>query len=191
MSKKVYYLKKDEKIIKMTSEEIKEFLNTIKDKKFLCPECRICDCEKIRYTDIKRTEGVSLGILDRTVKQNKDIDGKMYKYIDDIIYVYECSKFEEFKETKIQREKQIANKILSIDKSINKIKDDLEKRYSEILNKQLILLEKERKENLELITESSILNNLILEENEINKNYLKRKNKEKMKKLKLENNDIK
>lgn len=95
---KKYYIKKNGIVNEVTEDEYKIFKEQMeKLKKFyLCPHCKVCTCDKIKYSDIKVCEEVNDAAYEllKGVYKNK-LNGKNTKKTEvEEFEVYDCDKFE-------------------------------------------------------------------------------------------------
>ncbi|MBQ9024112.1 MAG: hypothetical protein IJ105_02690 [Bacilli bacterium] len=186
MGKTIYYLKINNKIIKISEEEKNEFLKSLENKEYLCSNCKICDCEKIKYYDIRICDEVNIALLERTLKEFVSQTGRVIHTKDDKIFVYDCKRYEEFNDKKIEEERKIARKIIVISRRINRLKDNLEFRFTEKRNEELIENEKLIEDYFKLLTNESIIKELRQDLKKISDSYQRRKNKELGKTLTLD-----
>lgn len=171
--RKIYYIKVNNEIKKITDEERNEFLKSINNKKYLCPDCKICDCEKIKYTDIRRCEEVDMALLERKITPFETANGVVRHTMDDTLKVYECKRFEPYETVIIGKEKIIANEIVELTIEMLNNKDNTSV-YRSLL--------KLKEEKLKSITNKKVLKYLDEKLEEI-----KKKQHIKEKKLKLIN----
>ncbi len=158
--KNKFYIKDNSEVNECTKEEYKEYLNKIKSegKTYLCRDCSVCTCEKVRYTDIYRCEGVNEAAYHINKKRFKDENGRIRSSNDIDFLVYDCDYFKRFKELSISDDKKIRTKILSIDKEIleNKKNNVLDDITNNLLKKRLLLLDE--------INDESVRDDLLKEE---------------------------
>lgn len=180
--KKIYYIKINGEVKKITEEEREEFLNSMKkeNKKYMCPECKVCDCEKIMYTDIRRCSEVDLALFERKISDVVTVEGKTRHIKDDRFTVFECEKFEPFEEVIINKEKAVAKEVLDITNEILQLKDQMKENYSKDDYERFVQLSDLKNKKIESITNIKVLKRL-------NKELvdLKGKHKQNIKKTKV------
>ena len=172
--KQKYYVKKDGIVSEISKEEYNQINKDLRkeNKKYLCPNCRVCTCEKIRYSDINICEEVNLATFKKTYKK---IDDK--QVLEKDFKVYDCNKFEMFRELVVRGELIIKTEILEISKRIYELLliDD----YNEEELKELYESRDKKREELH---DCGILNELTNEEEKLYQNYtlqLKMQNEQK------------
>lgn len=172
-SNRYYYIKKDGNVKKVNKEEFDEFVKSLinDNKTYLCPNCSVCDCEKIRYTNIYECEEVNIGTYERRTRQYTK-EGKILKSIDETFRVYDCDRFKLFKEIALANNNSLKDQILKIDKQLIILKDEIKDKNNENKNKSIEKLEKQRLEIINQIDNTDVLENLKKEEKEL----LKKKN---------------
>ena len=118
-----YYVKKDDKVRRITEKEYKELLKKLKDegKSYICPNCRVCTCEKIRYTDITRCEEVGYGVFILKTYESSG-ESKTVVTRDKTFQVFECDQFEPFRDIAVQQEISTKNEILDLDQIVSCIR---------------------------------------------------------------------
>lgn len=181
-----YYLKKDNKVHKMTKEEYKQFMEELKKEgtKYQCANCKVCDCEKIRYTNIYACEEVNVGLFIRKTYQFS-VEGSIRNNVDDTFFVYDCNRFEPFREAVLHEQNIIREEILEIENQILKLEDEIKKEKDEEKTKKLTDLKKLKSEKIKLVTEKTVLERLKSQQKNIREQYTY----EKIKKLRLENDE--
>ena len=152
-----YYIKKDGVLNEVNKEEyilFKEKMEKL-NKFYLCPHCKVCTCEKIRYSDINVCEEVNTSVykLLEGIYKNPT-NGKHFKKTEvDEFEVYDCDKFElysnlainkdgkvDYKKTIERENKEESNKSKSLtNKEIlqnvrNRVKEENEKKLAYQLN---------------------------------------------------------
>ena len=183
MSKKLlktkYYLKKEGRVIEINQQEYSEFKKLLKkeDKKYMCSDCRICDCEKIKYTNINICEEVNLGLFINRFYEMKSED-KTRIVRDETFDVYDCNRFEPFNDVEIRKENMIKHEILLIDKEILQLEDALSNKLDSKLENKLRELRRLKDDKLKLIHNENVLNKLKKQEVILNDNYSEEKGKE-------------
>ena len=111
---KRYYIKKDGVVTEVTAEKYNLFKEKLKmlKKQYLCPNCKECLCEKIRYSDINKCEEVNVATY--KLVNNKYIDPKtgkqMYRYEVDEFIVFDCNKFNLYSHLVQEQDGTIHNK---------------------------------------------------------------------------------
>lgn len=180
-----YYLKRNGKVKKLTKEEYEQLKKELKKegKKYICPNCNVCDCEKIKYTDITRCKEVDYGLYIKKVYEFS-ADIRVEHTIDEKFEVYDCERFHPFKEAIIHSENVIRNEIIKIDKQILLLKKELEVTNDKEKIQQVIKLQKIKSKKLKQITTQEVLKRLFYEESLLLEDF----EKEQAKKLRLENN---
>lgn len=181
-----YYLKKNGKVNIITKEEYEEFINKMKSegKKYQCSDCKICDCEKIKYTNIYNCEEVELAIFVR--KKYQFIGENMVKNtIDNTFTVFECNRFEPFREIILKEQNNTKDQILELEKQIVSLEDQTREKVNKKKQQELNELKEQRKQLMRLITEKSVLDKLKRQQKNIREQYTY----EKVKKLSLENKE--
>lgn len=160
--KKIYYIKIDGEVKQITEEERKKFLDSIKkeNKKYICPDCKVCDCEKIVYSDIRRCSEVNTALLDRTIMQTIGPNGYKTLVKDDILKVYDCEKFEPFEQVIINKERIIAKEILDITAEMLQIKDKLKDNNTKEDYDRFVKLSFLKKSKINSITNKKVLERL-------------------------------
>ena len=191
MNKKVvntkYYIKKDGKVIEVDINQLKNFLETLKKegKKYICPNCSVCDCEKIIYTDINKSKEVIIGTFER--KDYKFFrNDKVIRTKDETFKVYECKRFEMFKEFDKQNGINLRKEIINIDKKILTLKHEIINQYDKEKNEELVRLQMNRREMIDKIDDPAVLEDLKIREDSLKRMYMRIN--ERNKALKLENN---
>lgn len=172
--KQKYYVKKDGIVSEINREEYNQVNKELmkENKKYLCPNCRVCTCEKIRYSDINTCEEVILATFKKTYRKVDD-----RQVLEKDFKVYDCNKFEMFRELVIRGELIIKSEILEISKKIYELllTDDYD---DEELEKLYELRDKKKEE----LHDCGILNELTNEEAKLYQNYtlqLKMQNEQK------------
>lgn len=180
-----YYIKNDGVVKEATKEEYEEFLNKLKKEKkdYICPNCRVCDCEKIRYTNIYKSEEVNIGTFIRK-KYNSYESGNVYRIKDDIFRVYDCNRFEIFKEILLKDEIITKNQILLLDEKIVFLELKTNIKNDEKIYEKIEKLKESRDEKIKLLHDKDIISELEKEEKQLKEKIIKYKAKQ----LKLENN---
>lgn len=171
---KEYYIKKDNKIVKCTSEEYLNFLKEMKKNglKNLCPNCSVCTCDKIRYSNIKMSSEVNVGsCMTKTYSSVQDQKNKITseKFFD----VFECTKFKKYKDLVIREQQQINKQILILDKQILELKY-FSKLSEQKVDEKLKALREAKEEKMKLLTENEIIERLEKQEVELKEEYSKK-----------------
>lgn len=144
-----YYIKKDGVVSEVNKKEFDKVKKDLRkeNKKYICPNCRVCTCEKIRYTDINICEGVNLATFEKTSGKVND-----QHILERDFKVYDCDHFEMFKELAIRGELIIKSEILEISKKIYELllSDDYSQEELDNLYEQRDLKKQQLQDNMVL-----------------------------------------
>lgn len=149
-----YFIKENNEIRKCTKEEYLEYLKQLKQEKAkkLCPNCRVCTCDKIKHSNILKSEGVSKATYSRKIFKTYDNGNRA---IPDVYFdVYECSMFEPFKEityAKLKRE------VLELYRQILVLEHSITSEFDTKKQEKLTNLKRLREEKLRLIEDKDEL----------------------------------
>lgn len=136
-----YYKKQNGIVVNITKEEHEEFTKQLKKegKKYICPNCSICDCEKIKYTNINVAEEVDLATYVKRIYESNEED-IVRKTRDIDFIVYECKRFKKFKDKELFDERHYAKEVIRIYKEMLELKSQMDTyKYRETANKLLLL----------------------------------------------------
>lgn len=174
-----YYLKKEGKVIEINQHEYNEFKKTLKSegKKYICSDCRVCDCEKIKYTNINICQEVDLGLFINKIYKIES-EEKTRILNDETFDVYDCNRFEPFNDVEIKKENMIKHEILLIDKQILQLEDTISNKLDSEKENKLRELRRLKDDKLKLIHNENVLNKLKKQEVILNDNYSEEKRKE-------------
>ena len=186
--KQDFYVKENDIVLKVTKQEYKDFIANIEKSggKYICPECRICTCEKIRYYDINCCEGVKSATLSKkyyklirkpdaeiTKEEIQELENS--RYVDKVFHVYQCDKFEKFKELTASYQKKVIRKVIDLDMEILTLKDEIKgignNNKFQVLSELINL----RNSKIEDITDEEFKSRLIEEERKLKEKFEKNK----------------
>lgn len=173
-----YYLKQEGKVIEISHQEYSEFKKLLKTqgKKYMCSDCRVCDCEKIKYTNINVCDEVDLGLFINKIYEI-EVDGRKRLVNDETFDVYDCKRFEPFKDVIIKKENMIKHEILLIDTEILQLEDELSNKLDSEKETKLRKLKHLKEDKLKLIHDDNVLAKLKQQESILSYNYNEETNK--------------
>lgn len=173
-----YYLKQEGKVIEISHQEYSEFKKLLKTqgKKYMCSDCRVCDCEKIKYTNINVCDEVDLGLFINKIYEI-EVDGRKRLVNDETFDVYDCKRFEPFKDVIIKKENMIKHEILLIDTEILQLEDELSNKLDSEKETKLRELKHLKEDKLKLIHDDNVLAKLKQQESILSYNYNEETNK--------------
>lgn len=91
-----YYIKVNGKVYEVSKDKFKEFKKTLKDekRKYLCPDCKVSNCNKIVYSNIKYCPEVSDATYVLEVHERTNSSGIKYhtNHIAEFM-VFDCKQY--------------------------------------------------------------------------------------------------
>ena len=141
-------------------------------QKYICPDCSICDCDKIKYTNINNASEVELGLYVRKIYQSSE-QGVVRKTKDVDFTVYECKRFKKYNSKELFDERVSAKEVVRIYKEILELRSEVNAYKSkETVNKLLSLVNLKR-ELYNSIKDKNIKEELDRKLEKIKKEHLK------------------
>lgn len=166
-----YYVKKEGVVSKIDKKEFDQINRSLKsdNKRYLCPSCKVCTCQKIKYTDINRCEKVNLATFKKSYTNVDNV-----QLIERDFKVYDCNEYDMYSDLKIKHELIIKHEILQLSNKIYGLLLKSDPNNKEVLE-ELYELKNLKKQQLQ---DYNIINELEEEEEGLyNKYVLLRKQK--------------
>lgn len=168
-----YCIKQNGKVIIITKEEYENFTKQLKEqgKKYICPDCSVCDCEKIRYTNINKAEEVDLALYERKIFESNN-QGVIRKTKDIDFKVFECKRFTKYKERISQDDKLTAKEVIKIYKEMLELRSELNTYKNPETADRLLHLSYSKRDQYNSIKDKNIKNQLDKKLETIRKEYV-------------------
>ena len=168
-----YCIKQNGKVIVITKEEYENFTKQLKEqgKKYICPDCSVCDCEKIRYTNINKAEEVDLALYERKIFESNN-QGIVRKTKDIDFKVFECKRFTKYKERISQDDNLTAKEVIKLYKEILELRSELNTYKNSETAEKLLHLSYLKRDLHNSIRDRNIKNQLDKDLEEIRKEYV-------------------